>query len=118
MEPVNIWTLPEEERNAIFKIRREGYAQFMALSDEEREAIYYKSFLKAISSCDEARQEKLKEDYKIEYAAMLKQNESFDEKDRIRREKNPNGLQRSYGNCYHVANFTVYWAEKRLEYNG
>ncbi len=115
MEPVKFWALPEKERNAIFKA--ELYAQFMALPEEEREAIYYKSFLKSISSYDSVLQEELKEEYKEVYAGMLEKRAWIEEQQRIHQEKYPNGPSCSYANYYNSGRFTVFWADKYLEYN-
>jgi hypothetical protein len=88
-----------------------------ALSEEEREEIYYETFRNAISSCDASHQEQLKEEYKVAYAEMLERRARIEEQQRIHRQNNPGGLMRSYANCYKLGSFTVFWMEKRLEYN-
>ena len=88
-----------------------------ALSEEEREKIYYKTFQNAISLCDESHQKQLTDEYEVAYAEMLKRRARIEEQQRIHRQNNPGGLMRSYANCYNLGSFTVFWMEKRLEYN-
>ena len=92
-------------------------ATIWALPEEEREVFYYSSFLKAISSRDIVEQDNLKEEYKIVYAEMVEGN-------RRESENNPGRFAKLYADrnccaahCYTAGSFSVFWMEKRLEYN-
>ena len=114
---INIWDLPLEERDAYIETWLQGYDAFLSQPDEEREKVYYATFLGRIKDLDEVVQTELKEEYQSVYSEMLTNRDWIEEQKRAYREKYPNGLPRSYANCYKKGNFTVFWAEKQLVYN-
>jgi hypothetical protein len=112
----NIWDLPKEVRDEIFKVQLEKYSQFMSLPEEKREELYYSNFLNKISEFSQERQDELKEEYKIVYKEMIEKREWINEQQHINCEKYPGGLTRSYANYYASGNFGVYWEQKMVVY--
>ncbi len=86
------------------------------IPDDQREAVYYSHFLKAIETKTTERQEALKEEYKKVYLEMLITHDRLTNLQNSNREKSPGSFQRSYTSTYYSGNFLINWTQKQVCY--
>ena len=86
------------------------------LPDDQREAVYYANFLKAIETKTSERQEELKEEYKKAYLEMRITHDRLTNLQNNNREKSPGSFRRSYTSTYYSGNFLINWNQKQVCY--